>query len=230
MIRHHNNENDRTPLNFSNVNLFLGFSPTMRRGWQDENDRVVDLHHTRAKSRTYCNGYSETITLMVEAPVLWRRIVFWSYAQAGALEGPRSTGGGSLIPYYTRQGVPINNSQELRDWLFLGTEDRDYERPQMINAPLNVSNMKLVMDKKRTLNPYDSDLGRMYTFKHFYRGGRIWYNDLETGSKDNFSPFSTLSRQSVGNLYIFDMFSQTVTGNSNAGWISCQGKYYWSED
>lgn len=229
-MRHNNNESDRTVLNFTDPNLFLGFGPTLRRGWTDENDRIVDLSHTRAKSRTYCNGYKETITIMVTAPVMWRRIVLWSYSQSGALEGPRVTGGGATIPYYTRFGVPINNTEELRQWLFQGTQGEDFARTTMINASLNVSNFKLVMDKTRNLNPFDAQIGRMYNFKHYYRGGRIWYNDLEAGGKDNFSPFSVTSRQSMGNMYIFDMFTQTQSGNSDAGWISCEGKLYWSED
>lgn len=231
---HNTNDNSRSIINVgsSTPNTLILFSPTARArpGWT--NPGAPNMAHGRFNEKIYVSGYKERVAIQSTAPFIWRRIVFWTYNQIPAAIGPRKGGSdASTTAYYTRQMTPIVNAPALRNLVFQGTDGIDYTAETLYMAPLNHSRIDVVMDKSYNMNPLDSGVGRMQIRKHYYRGGRIWYMDEESGNRNDGSPWSVPSSKSKGNMYILDVFSDGGFFSSarDAGAIQCEGRLYWSE-
>lgn len=232
---HQTNNATRTPIKVGgdNPNTMILYCPTARGRPAVKSDGTVpNSPHARFNDRTYVSGYKESINIYSSGPFIWRRIVFWSYQQASVAAGPKAGGSdASSRAYYTRQMTPVENNDTLRQWIFDGTMGIDYHRNTMHQAPLNHRWIDVAMDKTYRFNGQGANLPRIQQFNHYYPGGVVQYADQEFGNVNDGSPWSVTSRQSKGNMYIFDIFSDGGMdgGNNKVGNIQCEGKLYWSE-
>lgn len=195
---------------------------------------IRDSPYTRGQSTVYVNGYKENVEIYSGMPFVWRRIVFWAYEAVPKALGPLRTSGENVSgdPYYTRNLVPFENSSDLREWLFGASQGVDFTKSTLHMTPVNKQRIKVVMDKTYHMNAQSDSTPRLRVFKHYFRGGKIIYDDQELGSvpsERESSAFSIPSRMSMGNMYICDIFSNPfgTTGGSSA--FSAQGRLYWSE-
>lgn len=231
---HNSNNNPVTPITSSpnNPNTLLLFCPTARqRPVMDSPVGSRESRHGRFNDKIYFTGYKERININVGLATVWRRIVFWSYTQIPSAIGPKKGGSdASSTAYYTRQMTPVENTIDLRTLLFEGQLGTDYGLDTLIQAPVNTRFVHVQMDKTYRLNPNTTN-PKIYTFNHYYRGGRLWYLDDESGNYNIGSPWSVPNRASKGNLYIFDIFSPGVSQEEGAqrGLVQCEGRLYWAE-
>lgn len=192
---------------------------------------IRNSDYTRGQSNVYVNGYKENVEIYSGGPFIWRRIVFWAYEAVPRAVQMRQSGGTSEW-YYTRNLRPFENSEDFREWLFGATQGIDYTKSTLHMTPVNRQRIKVVMDKTYHMNAQSDSTPRLRVFKHYFKGGKIIYDDKEVGSypieSDN-TAFSISSRMSMGNMYICDIFSNPfgTTGGSSA--FSAQGRLYWSE-
>lgn len=218
----------------SSPNTMILFNPTYRQKRFMSNVAVSpDQPHQRHTTTTYISGYKERISVFSLLPCTWRRIVFWSYQRVLAAAGPLKGGAEHQVQaYYTRQMTPVENSQDLRNWIFQGTQGVDYTKETLIRAPVNHKHIDVVMDKTYNLQGTQSN-PKSYSFKHYFPGGRLIYDDNEQGGYDSITGgYSTTSRKSKGNLYIFDMWSDggfITSSESKAGGFQAEGRLFWSE-
>lgn len=158
--------------------------------------------------------------------------MFWTYFQATGAIGPRRGGSdkGSAA-YYTRQMTPVKNTPDFREVVFKGVQGIDYNERTLINAPLNKDVLDVVMDKTQTVNPIGGGMPRIQSRKHFFRGGRIVYDQKEAGEVETNSEWSVFGRKSKGNMFILDIFSDNGMSGSKTtkGQFSCEGRLYWTE-
>lgn len=215
-----------------NPNSLIMFCPTAREReqWQFPGSPVAP--HARHSSKIYFTGYKERMDIQAQTFFVWRRIVFFSYVQIGVAQGPIKGGGGNKnFGHYTRQMTPIQNSVQLRNLVFQGTDGIDYTANTLHIAPLNRAMIDPIMDKSWNMNPIGSSAPRVQQRKHFFKGGPIIYQDEESGSTNFSSPWSAFSRRSKGNMYILDVFSDGGMHDTNGevGKIQCEGKVYFSE-
>lgn len=190
------------------------------------------MSHSRWADTIFMNGYKERISIQANSPIIWRRIVFWTYFENEAAVGPRKGGSTSgSAAYYTRQMTPVQNTADLRQIIFRGIQGIDYNARTMINAPLNRDVIDVVMDKTQTVNPIGGGMPRIQNRKHYFKGGKIVYHQKESGSVETNSAWSVPGRKSKGNMYIFDLFSDNGFSDSKTtkGQFSCEGRLYWSE-
>lgn len=231
---HNSNNNPVTPIESTagNPNTLLLFCPSARqRPNLDGSVMSRESRHGRFNEKIYLTGYKERININVSLPTLWRRIVFWSYVQLPVAIGPKKGGAdASGNAYYTRQMTPVENTLDIRTLLFEGTQGVDYGVDTLIQAPVNTRFVHVQMDKTYRLNP-NTTVPKIYTFNHYYRGGRLWYLDDESGNFNTGSPWSAPNRASKGNLYIFDIFSPGVQQEESGSRavVQCEGRLYWAE-
>lgn len=233
---HNSNNSPIAPIGStaSQPNTLVLFCPTARQRPVLESTALGsrESRHGRFSDKIYLSGYKERINISVTNSCLWRRIVFWCYVTIPAAMGPKK-GGSDASPYnyYTRQMTPIENSQDLRDIVFEGNQGVDYGVDTLIQAPVNTRFINVQMDKTYRLNP-NTTQSKIYNFNHYYRGGRLWYMDDESGNFNSGSPWSVPNRTSKGNMYILDIFSPgvQVSETTSHGVFQCEGRLYWSEN
>ena len=120
------------------------------------------------------------------------------------------------------------NTEDLCQWVFGRTMGVDYTKATMHHAPVNWEKIRVVIDKAYRLNGQSDEKGSLQVFEHFYSGGRIIYAQ-ERGSYRVHDAWSAVTSEFMGNMYILDVFSNPDDVTEGACWVSCQGKYYWSE-
>lgn len=237
-IRPHNEGTDGSWVNV-NVggaapNTFVLFSPTARpRVPRPTIGTFAEPDYGRSQKDIFFKGYSERMTVFANSSFMWRRIVFWSYYRDIAALNTTGTPEGSPGVRHNRQLTPYTNDQDMRDWLFKGTQGVDWTTDSMIMAPVNKDMNNVVMDKTYNINVKDSTDFTMINKKHYYPGGRISYDDYESGTKTvSTSPWAAGNfRSSMGNMYILDIFSDAGGRESSqqAGRFTCQGVTYINE-
>ncbi len=232
---HNSNANAHADITIGgdNPNTFFLFSPTARRMPRKVTTAGLRAHtpHTRNQSTIWYTGYQERMELSSTISYIWRRVVFWTHHRIPEAVGPQKIPAQEDIQhYYTRQMTPLTNTAQFRQFMFQGADGIDYNTSTLHLAPMNKRNMKIVMDKTYRINELNN---RLTTKKHFFRGGKIIYDEHEIGSGvDDTSYWSTADIQnSKGNLYVFDIFSDggLLSTTQVAGQFMCQGKSYWKE-
>ena len=222
-IRPAHQTNDNTWANISvggsTPNTFILFCPTARqRNGPVGAGFFPSLDYGRSSKEIYFKGYKERMSVFATSSFVWRRIVFWSVNQVANAIGPKKGGGdASVNAFYTRQMTPTENSASFRDFIFQGTDGTDYTANTLHHARVDRESNYVVMDKTYNINVKDSSDVYMLNLNHYYKGGRINYDDEESGSVlVNSSPWSVANpRGTMGNMYILDIFSDGGGRESN---------------
>lgn len=217
-------------------NMFVMYCPTGRSrpaAQQAPNDLEPDLPHARFQKSIDVTGYKDKLTMTFDSSFIWRRIVFWSHERFTEALGPLK--GDFNLPsrqYYTRQLTPITKSIDWKNLVFAGTEGIDYDTQTLHMAPLNKKAIYVQMDKTYTLNGGETSDFTIRHYKHWFPGGRIDYDDQESGNINVLSkPWSERSVRTKGNMYILDIFSDAGSHSSavDVGRMYAEGRLYWKE-
>lgn len=226
---HLTNDNDFSPIGFPNT--FFLFCPTYRPA-QLEDTPGATIPLARASSHIGYTGYKEVVNIATGKPLVWRRMVFWSFDRyVDAQPAVKDVSGvGTLNRNITPLG--LGTAQQF----FKGTLNVDFTANTLHQVPLDTNKCQVVSDRRRTLNPrYQSSDTYDFIFeqKFWYRGGKIIYDDSEYGSKVlEPSGWASLAPQQKGNLYILDMFTDAFSSTANLDSIarfSATGTAYWVE-
>lgn len=170
----------------------------------------------RDRQRIYFRGVRDNVFLTTSAPVMWRRVVFFMHMPVVAAQPYIITNEVDFQHYYSRKMNrldPDGNDENLFEYLFRGTVGRDYTVETRFNAPMDNRNVKVLSDRKVTINPSiaatgGGNIGKIHNRKLWHPVNRsITYRDEEDGRKILTSGWSTNSPQSPGNLFILDVFS-----------------------
>lgn len=217
-------------------------------------DKFVDgapNDHQRESTEVFFKGWSERVTIRNAKPLMWRRIVFWSFRRLskGIPYRYDSSTTPENVKTYKRRGDYYLNDAEINS-LFNGTVNLDFTAHNRWMAPLDRHHCRIVSDRTTTLNPgYDLTASASEGFsdgvirhqKFWYGGkqgsGRIIYEDQEAGSmvfnEDN--GWSSYDPKSKGNLYVMDIFSQgwddltPPDERAIVGTVEFNGTSYWHE-
>lgn len=227
-----NTSQTQAPLNLG-TNVFA-FCPTYR-------DLNPALQNTRETAFTFAKGYRERITIRVSQPVLWRRIVFWSYDRFFStypfqVSEPTDTD----QDYYLRRLDHKNlygAQSQLRQGLFRGTSGIDYTNSSLHNAVIDRQKNRVKYDRTINVTPnYDAstdEFGKIMERTQWHPcNAKIMYDDIEEGSSVIRNGWSSVARRSAGNMYIVDIISTGDSGldtSTQVGTVAMHGTYYWHE-
>lgn len=214
------------------TNVFA-FCPTYR-------DLNLSLQNSRESAFAFAKGYRERITIRVSQPVLWRRIVFWSYDQFFSTYPFQVTDSNTGNDYYLRRldHKSLYGAQsQLRQGLFRGTSGIDYTNSSLHNAVIDRQKNRVKYDRTINVTPnYDAstdEFGKIMERTHWHPcNSKIMYDDIEDGSSVIRSGWSSVARRSAGNMYIVDIISTGDSGmdaSTQVGTVAMHGTYYWHE-
>lgn len=233
MAAHKSKSQSNAPIANGKTNTIFGFCPTYRPRYLEgiQSDR-----HMRSANHVRFSGYREVSMINVIQSVIWRRIVVWSYSRINPTIPPiKQIQGGD---YLTRQITPLDETdQSLQRFLFQGTMGLDFTADTIHQAPLNTANFTVVKDRVRIVNPNfsggDGTNGKVLETKDWIPGGKVVFEHTEAGSKDlakagDNTGWSSLSRESRGNLYVFDVFNSPGS-TKTVGSFQPEGTVYWTE-
>lgn len=194
----------------------------------------------RTATSTYVIGLSETYKLVPNNPDVWwhRRIVF-SYKAAigipaiaqtmGVQNSPIAT---TVRPFLDLSGTSDSNwasvTTQVYGILFKGTLGVDWQDP--MKAPLDRTRANIHSDRFSTIRS-GNDSASPQIRKHYTRLGKtVMYDDIESGTTVEPSPFSVDSKRGTGNIFVFDMFHCPTNDDPDAGLeVSSSSTYYWHE-
>lgn len=229
------------PLDVKSQALLLSpFIPTARLR---PDDAGTSDSSTRENAETFAVGYSEKIRIQIYRgqPWMWRRIVFMNkgpdlITNIDPVEGDPNQPPQFFFPSLTggmqRITAPANASTQtiLTARLFQGTQGSDWTN--ILDAKVDTRRVDLISDKTRTMNGGNAD-GKIVNLNLFYPiRKRLVYNDVEDGYSEVESYFSTMTKDSCGDMYIVDIFHAGPSpGSVTDGYLdfAVQGKYYWHE-
>lgn len=175
-------------------------------------------------------------------PLIWRRIAVWSYTRIPqAVTNPKTYQG--IQPVRQRQITPQVNDPGFRQFWFQGFQGVDYNIDTIHEAPLNRQNFTVLYDKKMIINPqrgpqsFANSFGELRSRKFWHRGGRIIYDNQERGHDvtsglETIDGWSVNARNSRGNMYILDIFTDGGSGTSDQAAVAKYwpvGRRYWKE-
>lgn len=191
---------------------------------------------SRTSTRTYARGYAETtrFTLTGGAPWRHRRIVFNAKNFPSVLAALDPNNVPAFYALYTSNGQVRQNCilpSAVRDYieanLFRGAKGTDWNLA--MTARTNTIGFRIVSDKTYNLNPGNAS-GKSVIMKRWTPINKnIVYNEDEAGTTGTSVMFSTGSRDSVGDYFIYDIYESTVPDSNSALSITHEGRYYWHE-
>lgn len=230
--------NSIAPL-YSGLNVFA-FCPTFRdRAALDEQQEIA-----RHSANVFYKGYKELLSLRTSQPIVWRRIVFWTYDTWFSLVPwrlDRSNTGDPPETYYARRidhKAFFGSDSGLRNMMFRGSLGIDYTSEGVVHTPVDRKRNRVVYDKSFNITPnYDAstdEFGKMIQKKLWHPANRtIWYDDVEQGSSvTSQSGWSSPSPLSAGNMFVVDLISngeQQLDPSTQLGTFTASGVEYWHE-
>ena len=212
----------------------FAFSPTFR-------ELDYNMRATRHNSLTFGKGYRERVLIRVSQPVLWRRIVFWTYERPfGAIPWRVAEPIDTDQEYYTRRLDRKNlfgSDVQLRDIMFRGTLGIDYRQETIHNARVDKEKNRVVFDKTLNVTPnYDAstdEFGKIMEVSMWHAINKnIRYDDIEEGSSKISNGWSAMTQRSPGNMIVVDIFTNGDKGidlTTQIGTVQMNGTYYWHE-
>lgn len=221
---------------FSGTNYFM-WCPTWRQRRTGSTDE-----HVRANQDVYMRGVKDRIMVSATFSLIHRRVCFWSHrriddARPFVMENPDVID----APSYQRRNLLHlypNLDEEIFEYLFKGTLGFDYSENSRWDTPLDNKRVKVVYDKQYTITPNyaapdGAQFGKTLTRKLWHPINRkILYDDDEEGADVNGSGWSAQTPESLGNYYVFDIFStgQAVEGSTDqVGSFMPESTTYWHE-
>jgi len=220
----------------SGTNYFM-WCPT----WRQRRTASTD-EHVRANQEVFMRGIKDRIMVSATFSLIHRRVCFWSHrriddARPFVMENPDVI---DAPPYQRRNLVALypNLDEEIFEYLFKGTVGFDYSENSRWDTPLDNKRVKVVYDKQYTITPNyaapdGAQFGKTITRKLWHPINRkVLYDDDEEGADVNGSGWSAQTPESLGNYYVFDIFStgQAVEGSTDqVGSFMPESTTYWHE-
>lgn len=198
------------------------WSPTTRDFNPIENDRGDRSHHD-----TFFVGFKDWMTFeMGNTPMIWRRVVFWSYARSLFAQTILDGSGN----YYRRTSpFTYSNQAGFFNEVILGTEGIDWEQAHMYKAQLDPRRIRVISDRRQTINPRNGT-GFLKTPSPYHSIRRkVMYDDKELGGDTQSSIWSIVAPNAPGNLYVWDTFVLPTTYGTNPVSVRYETRVYWRE-
>lgn len=193
----------------------------------------------RQNQFTYSKGYKEVTTVRLTGPTPYRlrRMVF---SLKGFADGLRTVDTTFIPDFFThyvatggigyvRQVTPLTNpaTANVHTYIFKGTANRDWFSP--FNAKLDTQFLKVHSDRTYNFNPPNQG-GVVRILKNWYPTNKnLVYDDDENGTTEASSPFSTNNSNSMGDLFVYDIWQSINTDASSQLSFNHEGTYYWHE-
>lgn len=199
----------------------------------------------RSKTRTYCRGYKERVSLVTnsQAHWLWRRIVFRCRMLNQFNNFPtgidpyttvtaRTTEHGQVRTLWNVGDQTNADYEDIRDNLqelvFEGASGQDWASP--FTAKTDPAFIKVISDRTINLGGAQADTGRIHNKRFWYPVNKtLVYNDEEEGrTPAKGDSFSSLSDETCGDIVVYDLFTcQGEAGDQLQ--FGPEGTYYWHE-
>lgn len=191
---------------------------------------------TRQSRDTFCRGYGETIMIDVENPQewYWRRIVFTFVGDIflGTGTGASTSFNDDAVAGMTRHWNQMTNPQTnaIESVIFQGKAGVDWFDQR--TAKTDPRRISVIRDQFRHLK---ASIGQAYShrFRNYYPvNRRLIYNDEEVGKDDDRGVLNYVSAQdpqSVGDVYVYDLFFNTIGDIPQTFRVVAEGRYYWRE-
>lgn len=225
-----------------NGNAYFVWAMTGRSFSQDDSPNMVAQ---RTKPNTFAVGLKEKMMFITSDgnPWMWRRIVFSMYGTAcwqidsasNIIDFPTvSTTGPNYQRGFVSMGTDTTGTAyqlqartNLRARLFRGVLGTDYSN--YLTAPTNTDRVIIHYDKTRRIDSQNDEGGyKVYKQWHPVRK-HLQYADTEAGRDSVPLEWSTESRKSCGDYYIFDFFSPFTIVEGVTLDFRSDATYYWHE-
>lgn len=209
--------------------LSVTVGPPIYALWAPTTRDRTDLEHgpsDRNSDRIYFTGWKDRIAITLgDAPLIWRRIVFWSYSAVALAISPTDPGTGDVY----RRVEPFSHISQaaLVESFWKGTLNRDWHSDFSFDAKFDNHRNRVISDRKRVINP---------KFAQGFRNYFLWYpirrwiqhDDEEAGSDTIGSVWAATTPNSPGNLYVLDVFALAQRG-TDAATVRYESTVYWRE-
>lgn len=231
----------------SEASAAILFCPSARGSVWSE----AESEYSRQKTEVYAKGYLDNVTIETIGPGnwRWRRIVFQCHSDDIIDSMPTDV----MANYdnangYKRAMYPITStnttglagySATLRQ-LFQGTIGRDYGDVYLASVDRNRN--KVFMDRSMPIRSGNSKGIWKNQRDYITLNKKLRYNEKEEGEakepesdviagRQNYTWFTTPTRYTGGDVYVFDMFScaDTTDGGVNQLHFRSHGTFYWHE-
>lgn len=196
---------------------------------------TVDDESTRASSLIFAKGYRERVGIQTLSalPWTWRRIVFTMKGTDSFFNPAGSSAPGQFVQTsngYARliNQMGANQLIGLHNMIFDGASGADWTSP--LTAKVDSSIATILSDKTIIVRPQTS-AGAIQNMRFYYPLEKnIQYFEDESGGETTKSAWSTVSKQGMGDLLIYDMFYPR-DGSAFADQLSLdiQATFYWHE-
>lgn len=208
------------------------FSPTAReKAVNNTTPGGILDESTRTKSTTYAKGYRERISIATNTalPWTWRRIIFtmkgtFNYLGSGTpLFLLTSNGHARVISETTTTQQTV-----LESFLFDGQKGLDWRTT--LEAKVDTTLVSVISDTTMIITP-QTTAGALKNMQRYYPIEKnVVYAEDEFGGQALTSPWSTQSKQGMGDMLIYDIFTprsgSTISDQLN---LDIQATYYWHE-
>lgn len=196
---------------------------------------------TRTSDDIFLRGIKEKVQFVTDngQPFQWRRIVFTfvgqefirdqASASVGSMWAELNTTGWAravtrLEPVAAGAAYAWDQMQSV---IFRGRRDVDWVG--YITAPLDVSRIRPLYDRTRTIRS-NNEQGTMRTYHHWHGvNKRLLYNDDEVGGGMESAVLSANNRQSCGDVYVIDIFELSPASGDSHYLFHPQSTMYWHE-
>lgn len=223
-------------------NAYFIWAMTGRSYAEDDSPNMVAQ---RTKSNTFAVGLKERLTFRTSDgnPWMWRRIVFsmsgvqiWNIDTASNIidfptvstTGPNyQRGFVSMGTDTTGTAYQLQARANLRSRLFRGVLGTDYIN--YLSAPVDTNLVRVHHDRVTRIDA-QNDEGGFIQFKRWHPIRKhLQYADTESGRDEIGKEWSSESRSSVGDFYIFDFFQPFTEVEGVTLDLQCDATYYWHE-
>lgn len=230
----------------SEASAAILFCPSARGAQWSEGES----EYSRQKTEVYAKGYLENVTIETIGPGnwRWRRIVFQCHSQDIISTYPQNT----MANYdnangYKRAMLPITSGssniagyQAVLRQLFQGTLGYDYG--DVYVAPVDRNRNRVLMDRSMPVRSGNSKGIWKNQRDYVAINKKLRYDEKEQGQgkeplsdviagRQNYTWFTTPTRYTGGDVYVFDLFScaDTSDGGVNQLHFRAHGTWYWHE-
>lgn len=215
------------------VNYGFLFSPSARNHEWTEGVN----EYARAKTITYCKGYSERITFAssTAANWLWRRIVFstkddfYQTFPDATLEFSLTTEGyaRTMWNFLGSDASAEPSRAALEEMLFQGTDGNDWN--DRFVAKIDTRRVTVHADFTRQLRS-NNGRGVIHHVKTWVPVNKnLVYDEDENANSKEQSQWSTSGKPGIGNLFVYDCFTCADGADTDQMLFNPQGTYYWHE-
>lgn len=219
------------PGGYSGGSATFLFCPSFRERAEDVTGETEDANGARTAESTYVRGIKEKIFVTINggSPLRWRRIIYSTKDRAsGVTSGSyqaQIAGGIRVRPMQVQNPASVT---ALGLQIMTGNQGQDYLT--LLSGKTDPHKVLVHHDSTRILNPENAT---GYAREHDFWtpiNKTLIYDDNEFGEDETSSPWSTLGRLGLGNIFILDIFdiALTTTPATTFQFIPAT-TYYWHE-